>query len=418
MFCLRNLSETLQRSAFARRAICAALLLTVAVSIGAVHAANNSVQGAPKKEEGGYDTDAPTAILIEASSGSILFEKNADQLTAPSSMQKLMTLEVVFDALLKGNLKFSDDFKVSQNAWRRGGAPSGGPTMFAGLNTRIIVDDLLRGAIVSNGNDACMIFAEGMSGSEQAFADRMTKRARELGLTQSTFANSTGLPDPNNKMSVREIAKLARHIVLTYPEQYRIFNEREFTWSKIKQQNRNPLPTVMASADGMSLGATKEGGYGMVGSALQNGQRLIVVVNGVDDPDDRVTEAKKLLEWGFRNFETRTLFAANQLVGYARVFGGDSRSVTLTSLDPIKVMVQRNGTDKLRAQIVYNGPLQAPIEPGKPVGVLKVWRGTNVAVEAPLQTSQSIGVGSTTRRAFDGVSELFGGLFRAGAAKL
>jgi len=417
MFC-RNLSHKLQRSGLTRRAAVAALLLTVAVSIGAVHAANNSVQGAPKKEEGGYETDAPTAILIEATSGSILFEKNADQLTAPSSMQKLMTLEVVFNALLVGTLKFSDDFKVSQNAWRKGGAPSGGPTMFAALNSRIIVDDLLRGAIVSNGNDACMILAEGMAGSEQAFAERMTKRARELGLTRSTFANATGLPDPNNKMSVREIAKLARHIVLTYPEQYRIFNEREFTWSKIKQQNRNPLPTVMTSADGMSVGATKEGGYGMVGSAVQNGQRLIVVVNGVDDPDDRVTEARKLLEWGFRNFETRTLFAANQLVGYARVFGGESRSVTLASPDPVKLMVQRNGSDKLRAQIVYNGPVQAPIEPGRRVGVLKVWRGANIAVEAPLQTSQGIAVGSTTRRAFDGVSELFIGLFRGNGEKL
>lgn len=418
MYRLQTTGQMLSRLAFTRRAVCAALLIAVAISIGAVHAANNSVQGAPKKEEGGYDTDAPTAILIEASSGSILFEKNADQLTAPSSMQKLMTLEVVFNALLKGDLKFSDDFKVSQNAWRKGGAPSSGPKMFAAINSRIIVDDLLRGAIVSNGNDACIVLAEGMAGSEQAFAERMTKRARELGLTQSTFANATGLPDPNNRMSVREIAKLARHIVLTYPEQYRIFNEREFTWSKIKQQNQNALLASMTSADGMSIGATKEGGYGMVGSAVQNGQRLIVVVNGVDDPDDRVTEAKKLLEWGFRNFETRTLFAADQLVGYARVFGGESRSVTLTSPDPIRVMVQRNGSDKLLARIVYNGPVRAPIEPGRPVGVLKVWRGPNVAVEAPLQTSQSIGIGSTTRRAFDGVTELFIGLFRGSSEKL
>lgn len=396
---------------------CAALIAAVAAA-GAVHAANNSVQGAPKKEEGGYDTDAPNAILIEASSGSILFEKNADQLTAPSTMQKLMTLEVVLNAIQKGELKLSDDYKVSTNAWRKGGAPSIGPKMFAAINSRILIDDLLRGVMITNGNDACIVLAEGMSGSEQAFTERMTKRARELGLTQATFGNATGMPDPNNKMTVREIAKVARHIVLNYPEQYQIFKEREFTWSRVKQQNLNPLLASMTSADGFMAGATKDGGYGMVGSAFQNGQRLIVVVNGVDDPDDRVTEAKKLLEWGFRNFETRTLFAPKQLVGYARVFGGETRSVALTSTTPITVMVQRNGSDKLIARIVYNGPVPAPVEPGKPMGVLRVLRNNQVAVEAPLQTMDAVGVGSTTRRAFDGVSELVGGFFRSSVGKL
>lgn len=396
---------------------CAALVVAFAAA-GAVHAANNSVQGAPKKEEGGYDTDAPNAILIEASSGSILFEKNADQLTAPSTMQKLVTLDVVLNAIQKGELKLSDDYKVSTNAWRKGGAPSIGPKMFAAINSRILIDDLLRGVMITNGNDACIVLAEGMSGSEQAFTERMTKRARELGLTQATFGNATGMPDPNNKMTVREIAKVARHIVLNYPEQYQIFKEREFTWSKVKQQNLNPLLASMTSADGFMAGATKDGGYGMVGSAFQNGQRLIVVVNGVDDPDDRVTEAKKLLEWGFRNFETRTLFAPKQLVGYARVFGGETRSVALTSTTPITVMVQRNGSDKLLARIVYNGPLPAPVEPGKPVGVLRVLRNNAVAVEAPLQTMDTVGVGSTTRRAFDGVTELFGGFFRSSIGKL
>lgn len=400
-----------------KRFACAALLVAVAAA-GAVHAANNSVQGAPKKDEGGYETDAPTAILIEAESGSILFEKNADQLTAPSSMLKLMTLEVVFNAIKKGELKLSDDYKVSTNAWRKGGAPSIGPKMFAAINSRILIDDLLRGAIVSNGNDACIVIAEGMAGSEQAFTERMTRRARELGLTQATFANASGLPDPNNKMTVREIAKVARHIVLNYPEQYQIFKEREFTWSKIKQQNQNALLASMTSADGLMMGATKEGGYGMVGSAVQNGQRLIVVVNGVDDPDDRVTEARKLLEWGFRNFETRTLFAAEQLVGYARVFGGESRSVGLTSPAPISVMVQRNGSDKLLARIIYTGPIPAPVESGKRVGILRVLRNGTVAVEAPLQTIDAVGVGSTTRRAVDGVGELLSGLFRAGVGKL
>src|SRR5947209_3584070 len=304
----------------------------VAIAVGwggVVYAGNNSVQGG-KKEEGGFDGDAPTAILIEATSGSVLFEKNADELRAPSSMMKLMTAEVVFHAIKQGEVKLSDEYHVSENAWRKGGAPAGGSTMFAAIHSKIAVDDLLHGAIIQSGNDACMVLAEGMAGNERAFAELMTKRARELGLTRSTFANSNGLPDPDNKMTVRELAMLARHIIRTYPEFYKLFGEKEFTWNKIRQQNRNPLLNSLEGADGLKTGFTKEGGYGMVGSAVQHGVRLIVVVNGLDDPDDRASEAKNMLEWGFRNFEVRTLIPADQTVGYAKVFGGESRSVQLT----------------------------------------------------------------------------------------
>jgi D-alanyl-D-alanine carboxypeptidase (penicillin-binding protein 5/6) len=392
----------------------------VAIAVGwggVVYAANNSVQGA-KKEEGGFDGDAPTAILIEANSGSVLFEKNADELRAPSSMMKLMTAETVFHAIKQGEVKLTDEYRISENAWRKGGAPSGGSTMFAAIHSKISVDDLLHGAIIHSGNDACIALAEGIAGNERIFADMMTKRARELGLTQSTFANSNGLPDPGNKMTVRELAKLARYVVQTYPDLYKLFGEREFTWNKIRQQNRNPLLTSLEGADGLKTGFTKEGGYGMVGSAVQNGLRLIVVVNGLDDPDDRASEAKKMLEWGFRNFEARTLFAPQQLVGYAKVFGGESRSVKLASPEPIKVMVQKNGADKLIARVIYSGPVRAPIEAGQPVGVVRVWRGTNVAMEAPVFAAEPVGKGSTMRRAIDGASELVIGMFRAGAEKL
>jgi serine-type D-Ala-D-Ala carboxypeptidase (penicillin-binding protein 5/6) len=385
---------------------------------GIVYAANNSVQGA-KKEDGGFDGDAPTAILIEASSGSVLFEKNADELRAPSSMMKLMTAEVVFNAVKNGDVKLSDEYRISENAWRKGGAPSGGSTMFAAINSKVSVDDLLHGAIIQSGNDACIALAEGMAGNERTFAaEMMTRRARELGLTRSTFGNSNGLPDPGNKMTVRELAKLARYVIQTYPEQYKLFGEREFTWNKIRQQNRNPLLTSLEGADGLKTGYTKEGGYGMIGSAVQNGMRLIVVVNGLEDPDDRASEAKKMLEWGFRNFEARTLFAAEQPVGYARVFGGDSRSVKLASPDPIKVMVSKNGNDKLIARVVYSGPVRAPVESGQKVGLVKVWRGANIAVEAPVYAAEAIPKGSTMRRAIDGASELVIGMFRAGAEKL
>ncbi|HET7491957.1 MAG TPA: D-alanyl-D-alanine carboxypeptidase family protein [Bradyrhizobium sp.] len=398
--------------------ILTAAVVALAVGLGgAVHAAN-SMQGT-KKEEGGFDGDAPTAILIEASSGAVLFEKNADELRAPSSMMKLMTAEVVFHAIKQGDIKLTDEYRISENAWRRGGAPSGGSTMFAAINSKVSVDDLLHGAIIQSGNDSCIALAEGMAGNERLFATEiMTKRARELGLTRSTFANSNGLPDPGNKMTVRELAKLARHIILTYPDFYKLFGEKEFTWNKIRQQNRNPLLNSLEGADGLKTGFTKEGGYGMVGSAVQNGIRLIVVVNGLDDPDDRASEAKKMLEWGFRNFEVRTLFAADQLIGYAKVFGGESRSVKLASHEPVKVMVQKNGSDKLIARLVYSGPVRAPIEAGQPVGLIKVWRGGNIAVETPVYAAESIGKGSTLRRAIDGASELVIGVFRAGAEKL
>ncbi len=401
---------------FWRRLIAAVVL--IAIGGGMAFAANQSVQGA-RKEDAGFPGDAPTAILIEATSGSVLFEKNADELRAPSSMMKLMTVETVFHAIEKGDVKLTDEYHISEHAWRTGGAPSGTSTMFAAINSKVSVDDLLHGAIIQSGNDACIALAEGMDGNESSFAaDMMTKRARELGLTRSTFANSNGLPDPGNRMTVRELAKLARYIIQTHPEFYKLFGQREFTWNKIRQQNRNPLLTSLEGADGLKTGYTKEGGYGMVGSAVQNGIRLIVVVNGLEDSEDRASEAKKMLEWGFRNFEARTLFAAHQTVSYARVFGGDSRSVKLASPDPIKVMVQKNGTDRLLARVVYSGPVRAPIEAGQRIGVVRIWRGTNLAEETPVFAAEPIGKGSTMRRAIDGASELVIGMFRAGAEKL
>ena len=373
---------------------------------------------APRRKEGGFDGDAPTAILIEASSGSVLFEKNADELRAPSSMMKLMTAEVVFHAIEQGEVKLTDEYRVSENAWRKGGAPSGGSTMFAAIHSKIAVDDLLHGAIIQSGNDACIVLAEGIAGNERAFRrhdDQARPRARPDAIDLRQFERAAR---PGNKMTVRELAKLARYIIQTYPEFYKLFGEREFTWNKIRQQNRNPLLTSLEGADGLKTGYTKEGGYGMVGSAVQNGMRLIVVVNGLEDPEDRASEAKKMLEWGFRNFEARTLFAAQQPVGYAKVFGGESRSVKLASPEPIKVMVQKNGTDKLIARVVYSGPVRAPIEPGQRIGLVKVWRGGNLAMEAPVYAAESVGTGSTMRRAIDGVSELVIGMFRAGAEKL
>jgi D-alanyl-D-alanine carboxypeptidase (penicillin-binding protein 5/6) len=404
----------------AARGICIALAMVglVVACINGAPAANNSVQGgAQKKEAGGFEISAPNAILIEAESGSVLFEKNADQLTQPSGMLKLMTAEVVFNELKKGAIKLSDEYRVSEYAWRRGGAPSGGPTMFAALKSQIKVEDLLRGMAIHNANDACIILAEGIAGNERAFTEMMTKRAREIGLTQATFVNVSGVTDPDNKMTVREIARLARHIIKTYPEFYPLYAEREFTWNKIRQTNRNPLTTGMPGVEGFTTGQTKEGVYSMVASVMQNGQRLIAVVNGLDDSDDRLTETKKVLDWGYRNFEVRPLFGADQVVGQAKVFGGVSSSIGLKSPTPIRMMVQRNGTDKILARIVYTGPVRAPIEAGQRIGTVKVWRGESVALEAPLYAEAAVPKGSMTQKALDTAGEMMIGLLRAGAEK-
>ncbi len=401
------------------RRVCAALAafgLLMAGMDGAP-AANNSVQGGGQKAAGGFESAAPFAILIDAESGSVLYEKNADQLHAPSSMLKLMTAEVVFNELKKGTIKLTDEYKVSEYAWRRGGAPAGGSTMFAALKSQIKVEDLLRGLAIQSGNDSCIILAEGIAGNERAFTEMMTTRARELGLTQATFGNSSGISDPDNKMTVRELARLGRHIIKNHPEFYPLFSEREFTWNKIRQQNRNPLLNIMPGADGFKTGHTKEGQYGMVASVLQSGLRLIAVVNGMTDADDRLTETKKLLDWGFRNFEARPLFGADQVVGYAKVFGGESSSIGLKSPTPIRLMVQRSGSDKIIARITYTGPVRAPIEAGQQIGVVKVWRGATVALEAPLYAEASVAKGSITQKAFDTAGEMMIGLFRAGAEK-
>jgi len=277
---------TLSRPLFARW-VAAAIF---ACAIGCAAAAPNPVSG-PKSSEGGYQTAAAHAILIEADSGGVLFEKAADDLIPPASLSKLMTQEVVFNEISQGRLKPTTEFIVSTNAWRRGGAPSHTSSMFIPIHSKVSVDDLLHGAIIQSANDACIALAEGISGNESAFAELMTKRARELGLTKSTFGNSTGLPDPRQLMTARELAKLARHIIETYPDYYKYYSEREFTWNKIRQYNRNPLLNLNIGADGLKTGFTKEAGYGLVGSAVQNGLRLIVVVNGLRSEKERADEA-------------------------------------------------------------------------------------------------------------------------------
>ena len=371
---------------------------------------------APKKDEPAIS--APHAILIDAEYGAVLFERDADKLIFPASLGKLMTVEYVFHELTEGRIKLSDEFMVSENAWRNGGAPSHGSAMYAALNSRVSVGDLIHGMIVQSGNDACIVLAEGIAGNEAEFAAKLTQRAREIGLTKSVFTNSNGLPDPDEKVTTRELGLLARHIIRNYPEYYAIFGEREFTWNKIRQQNRNPLLTMGIGADGLKTGFTKDAGYGLVGSAVQNGLRLVVVVNGLKTAKDRADEAKKLLEWGFRSFEQRVLFAEGQTIGAAKVYGGAQGRVTLVAAGPVRVMLPKSGAEKLIARIVYTGPVPAPIEQGQRIGAIKVWRNDNVILEMPLKAAESVGKGNMPQRAFDVVTEMMVMLFRAGAERL
>jgi D-alanyl-D-alanine carboxypeptidase (penicillin-binding protein 5/6) len=371
---------------------------------------------APKKDEAGIN--APHAILIDAENGGVLYERDSDKLIFPASLAKLMTAEYVFHELKEGRINLTDEYQVSENAWRKGGAPSHGSTMFAAIHSKISVDDLLHGMIIQSANDACIILAEGLAGTESEFAEKLTQRAREIGLTKSVFTNSNGLPDPNEHVTTRELAILARHIILEYPEHYKIFGQADFTWNKIRQPNRNPLLGTVNGADGLKTGFTNDAGYGIVGSAVQDGVRLIVVVNGEKSAKERADESKKLLEWGFRTFEPRNLFAAGQIIGSAKVYGGASGSVPLKAPGLTKIMVPKSGGERLIARITYQGPVPAPIVEGQQIGELRVWRDDKLVLRTPLKAAASVERGNMPGRAFDAVTEMVIALFRAGAERL
>jgi serine-type D-Ala-D-Ala carboxypeptidase (penicillin-binding protein 5/6) len=361
---------------------------------------------------------APHVILIEAETGSVLFEKAADDLVAPASLAKLMNVAVVFDQLQLGNISLDDEYVISVNAWRKGGAPSHGSTMFAALHSKVRVEDLLKGAMIMSANDGCIALAEGIAGNETEFVRMMNDRAREIGLTKSYFTNVDGLPDPAMRVTPRELSQIARHIVLNYPDYYKWFGEKEFTWNKIRQQNRNPLLAMNIGADGMKTGFTNEAGYNLVGSAVQNGLRLIVVVTGLKNAKDRADDARKLLEWGFKNFEPKVLFDEGQEVADAKLFGGAQGHVPLVAKGPVKIMIQPGVNERLVAKMVYYGPIPAPVQKGQAIGELRVWRGDAQVLTVPLQAAEDVSLGSTSQRAFDAAAELVINMFRTAAKRL
>ncbi|RZK97657.1 MAG: D-alanyl-D-alanine carboxypeptidase, partial [Methylobacterium sp.] len=331
-----------------------------------------------------FQTAAPHAILVDADSGSVLFEKAADEPFAPAP-RILGDRELGVRAQAARLQGVEHDVGGHQLGHAgRGGAGGGGSSMFAQVNSRIKMQDLLRGLVVQSGNDAAITIAENMAGSEEAFAAIMNQRAKEIGLTRSTFRNATGYSAPDQRVTARDMARLAAHIIDTYPDLYKIFSEREFTWNKIKQQNRNPLLALDIGADGLKTGYLEESGYALTGSAVQNGQRLIMVISGLKTARDRAAEARKLMEWGFRAFEPRQVFTPGETVAEASVFGGASGSVPLVAKKPVRVLLPRGSSDRVTARAVYQGPLVAPVEEGREVGRLKIMRGDAVALDQPL----------------------------------
>jgi serine-type D-Ala-D-Ala carboxypeptidase (penicillin-binding protein 5/6) len=337
-----------------------------------------------------FDTLAKEAILIDAKSGNVFFEKDADLAVPPASMSKLMTQTIVFDLLKKGDLKLDQEYIISQEAWKRGGQAAGSSTMYANPNSKVSIDNLLHGAIIQSANDACIALAEGIAGTETAFASRMMNKAKELGLKNSSFANSTGLPDPNQRMSVRDLSILARYIIQNHPDYFKIYGQSEFTWNKITQQNRNPMLKEYPGADGMKTGFTKEAGYGLVGTAMRDGRRLIMVVAGLDSLNTRRAESQKLMDWGFGQFKTISVYEAGDVVTHARVWGGQERWVNLVTPNSFKIALAPFEQDKAEMKMSYSGPLLAPIKAGTQVGTLSILVDGKAVADAPLNVANDV----------------------------
>lgn len=325
-----------------------------------------------------FDTKATHALLMDADTGYVMFEKEADKPMPPASMSKLMTVYIVFDALKDGRLKLEDEFIVSENAWRTGGTLSGGSTMFLKPAEKVKVLDLLKGVIIQSGNDACITIAENLAGSESAFAELMNEKAKELGLTNSTFRNSTGLPDPEHKMSAKDLAKLAQILIKNFPDYYYLFSEKSFKHNGITQGNRNPLLYKIPGADGLKTGHTKESGYGLTGSVLSSdGRRVILVVNGLESMKERDEESRRLATYGSNGFITSTLVVKDKVVDTIPVWLGQEDGVDAVTEKEYK-MTHAKGRKTPVIKISYNSPIVAPVKKGDIIATLKIGEGETV----------------------------------------
>ena len=332
------------------------------------------------------DTTARHAVMIDMSTDTIVLEKDANVPMPPASMSKLMTIYMVFDRLKSGRLSLEDKFLVSEKAWRKGGSK-----MFVRVNTRVAVKDLLRGIIVQSGNDACIVIAEGIAGSEDAFAELMTKKAREIGLTNSSFKNATGWPADGHVMSARDIATLSMRLIRDFPEYYPIYAETSFTYSGIKQGNRNPLLYKGFGADGLKTGQTEDSGYGLAASAERKGRRLVLVVNGLPSMRARSSESGRLLEWGFRETATYSLFKKGQSVETAAVWLGDQPTVKMLTGSDVSLTLPKAARRDMTVKVFYQTPVPAPIKAGAPLGRIEITAPGKVKVTVPLLAANDVG---------------------------
>ena len=316
-------------------------------------------------------TNAQHALLVDYDSGEVLFCKACTEPMPPSSMSKLMTVEVLFQRLKDGRLKPEDTFHVSETAWRQG-QKDNESKMWVALNSDISIDDLLKGIIIQSGGDACVVVAEALGGSEAGFAGMLNARAKELGLTQSHFVNSSGLPDPGQYMSAEDLAKLAAHVIRAYPEYYKYFAMKDFTWSNIRQPNRNTLVDENIGVDGLKTGHTDAGGYGIVASAMRNDHRLIIVLNGMKSERERINEGRRLLDIGYREFKAFQLAGKGDVVGDAAIWGGAKNSVGVTVKDPLRIMMPVASRRDMKVTLRYDGPVRAPVAAGQQIGTLTV----------------------------------------------
>ncbi|MDE0047079.1 MAG: D-alanyl-D-alanine carboxypeptidase [bacterium] len=333
-----------------------------------------------------FEISAREAILVDETTGTILYQKNADAPTEPSSMTKLMTVYLLFEKLASGTLTLEDTLPVSEKAWRKGGSK-----MFVEVGDSVMVEDLLRGIVVQSGNDASIVVAEGLSGSEGEFGELMTERARELGMNGTTFRNSSGWPEEGHVTTVTDLALLASRTIRDFPQYYHYYAETEFTYNSIHQTNRNPLLYSGVGADGLKTGYTRAAGYGLTASATRGDRRLILAVNGFESATARARESQAIIEWGFREYDAYHLLGTGDEVGTARVWLGESDTVPLVLADDLVVTLPRATRDSLAVRIVYEGPVPAPIEEGQEIARLVIEAPGVSTVEQPLLAGRDVG---------------------------
>ena len=333
-----------------------------------------------------FETSAKEVILVDDTTGAVLLAKNSDRSMFPASMSKLMTLYVVFRKLTEGSLSLDDQLRVSEKAWRMGGSK-----MFVELNSRVSVNELLRGIIVQSGNDACIVLAEGIAGSESQFVELMNAAAKKLGLRNSHFMNVTGWPNPEHVTTARDLAILAHSIIREFPLFYPIFQEKTYIYNGIKQGNRNPLLYTYAGADGLKTGHTEASGYGLLASASRNGRRLILLANGMANVNDRARETERMLDYGFNEYSNYTLFKAGEIVEQVEVWLGDKANVPLIINHDLTLTLSRAERRDMKIKVVAPGPIPAPVKKGTQVAMLVIKASDKKPIEVPLVASMEIG---------------------------